>query len=126
MEEIRDIYYDINKGGFNIDNTYQYLNKKYSKSYITHIVKQFDIKEIKDRKINKKNFIKINAEPNSWQMDITFYNQYSKYNKGYTAILTIININSRYAYGFPIRTNHKLKFMIIYRNFYKKNQKLIT
>ena len=124
MEEIRNVYYDINKGGYNVDNTYEYLNKKYSKNFIKNTIKNFDIKEIKDKKINKDNFIKINAEPQSWQMDITFFNQYAKYNKGYTAILTIININSRYAYGYPIKTKSVNEIYTNIQKFLEEEQKV--
>jgi hypothetical protein len=40
---------------------------------------------------------------NSVQADLTFYKDYKSYNKGYWVILTVIDVNSRYAWAFPLK-----------------------
>lgn len=79
--------------------------------------------EVNQIKTNKKdienNYIPISQKINSYQADITFYDQYSKQNVGYTALLVCLNINTRFVYGFIIKNKW-------WNEIYDKLQKFIN
>jgi len=112
INEIIKTYYDISLGALSIDKTYQILKPRYSKKYIKDVInKHSETQQIKDKKINKSEYIPIVATPGSYMCDLTFYDQYKKVNKGYGILLTIININTRYAYVYPLK-NKNIKSII--------------
>jgi Integrase core domain len=59
--------------------------------------------------INRQNNKKINFQPivapyKTFMCDITYYIQFSRINGGYNAILTMVEITSRKAYAYPLKT----------------------
>ena len=60
------------------------------------MLKNIESKQI-NKNVNKKdlNYLKIIAPVNSFQLDLTFYDQYKLFNDGFSCLLTIININTR-------------------------------
>jgi hypothetical protein len=67
---------------------------------VKDVLKNINVKQIKQKVEHKdKLFIPIvDTETGVYQMDLTFYIQYSKVNNGYQLLLTIINIASKKAY----------------------------
>ena len=51
----------------------------------------------------KKVWLPITAEHGAYQMDLLFMDKYAHQNRGYNAILVIIEIGNRYAYAIPIK-----------------------
>jgi hypothetical protein len=56
-------------------------------------------------------FFPIIGPPGSYQMDLMFYDQYKQQNNGYNTLLTIIEINSRMGYVYPLK-NKTMKSII--------------
>ena len=98
IEKVKKIYFDPLTGLGSAQKIYEQLDKKIKLKDIKLILQNIDVKQIKTNKINKKNYIPIVSEPKSFQCDLTFYTQYAKNNNGYHILLTIINMNSKYAY----------------------------
>lgn len=57
------------------------------------------------RKYNKKKAFKIYAPPNSYQIDIIFLPKFKYANSHYDKILILIEITSKKAFAFPLKTN---------------------
>ena len=51
----------------------------------------------------KRTFLPIIGEHGAFQADLMFLDEYSRQNRGYNGILTIINIPSRFGYAVPIK-----------------------
>jgi hypothetical protein len=45
--------------------------------------------------------------PFSFQLDLTFFPRYRKYNNGFYVLFTAININSRFAYAYYGKNKEK-------------------
>jgi len=76
IDKVRNIYFDPSQGLGSANDIYEKLNKKVKLKDIKEILKNINVKQIKDTKnIDKKKlFIPIVSEPNSFQCDLTFYN----------------------------------------------------
>lgn len=80
------------------------LNKKYTLKQVKAVLKNIDVNQIYNKKQENKDLeIPISAPRGSFQCDITFYDQFKKQNSNFSAILTIIEINTRYAFAYPIK-----------------------
>jgi hypothetical protein len=89
------------------------INQLYNKAKIAHpgIRKEFVkewLNEQKNYQLNKvekvgkkKEFLPIYSEiPFNFQIDLTFFPRYKKYNNGYYVLFTAININTRFVYAY--------------------------
>ncbi|KAL4436486.1 hypothetical protein ABPG74_003052 [Tetrahymena malaccensis] len=86
------------------NDIYKKLNKKYTLQQIKDVLKNIDTNQIIGKKQQNKHLsIPISAPEGSFQADLTFYNQFKKQNHGYSLLLTIIEINTRYAYVYSLK-----------------------
>ena len=93
-------------------HNYGGLEQLYTKAKIQHpSIKKIFVKEwlsnqkqyqlTKTEKVGKKEFLPIYSEKKySFQIDLTFFPRYKKYNKEYWVLFTAININTRYAFAY--------------------------
>ncbi len=101
---IKDVYFDIEWGlTTNWKQIYQKLNKKVPLKIIKEIIEKIQSKQTKAKTNEKQNFIPIVANPDSYMMDLTFYNDIKSVNNGYGTIMNIININSRFLYSYLMK-----------------------
>jgi len=90
-------------------------------------IKQF-LKEQSLSEITKKiphkviHMLKIVAPPNSYQVDIMFLPTFTKQNKGYNAILIFIEITSRKAFAYPLKTQKMSEIIPIYKKFIEQQK----
>jgi hypothetical protein len=70
---------------------------------IKEIIEKIQSKQTKAKTNEKQNFIPIVANPDSYMMDLTFYNDIKSVNNGYGTIMNIININSRFLYSYLMK-----------------------
>ena len=98
---ITDTYFNPKYGFKSAQKIYEHLkDKNITLKEVKDILKNINVKQIKQKVNNKdKLFIPIvDSETGVYQIDITFYIQYSSVNNGYKMLLTIINIASKKAY----------------------------
>lgn len=88
----------------------QLKKEGYSNEEINKFLNAQEINQIQQQH-HSKLYHTITAEPNSFQIDLLFYQADSKYNKGYIGMLLCIEISSRKAFAYPIK-NKSLSTMI--------------
>ena len=107
-ELLNDIYY--NKHNFDgVNNLYlkaKATNKDISKDFVKEwLNKQATQQQNSTVYTKKKAYLPIYSEtPFSFQIDLTFFPRYKKYNQDYYVLFTAININTRYAYAYYTKT----------------------
>lgn len=115
---IRDIYFDPNFGLSSAQDIYNKLGKKITLNKIKIVLKNI---ENHNQKVNnkdiKKKFIPIVNEPGTYQIDLTFYTQFEKFNNGYHILFTIININTKYAYVYPLKEKSADQIVKAFKQF---------
>ena len=75
--KILEIYYDPSKGFTSAQDIYKKLKRKIPLKIIKEVLSNTEIQQIY-KPIDKSNMIPISAEPYSYQIDLTFYEQYKK------------------------------------------------
>jgi hypothetical protein len=68
-------------------------------------------------KPKKYKSLKITADPYSFQIDIAFLPSYKKYNKGIDAFLLLVDILSRKAFAYPLKSRKSHDIMEVYKKF---------
>ena len=66
----------------------------------------------------------ISAAPNSYQIDLTFYDAYERINKGYSAIFCAVEITTKKAYAYPLKSKEADAVFEVFLRF-KKDAKII-
>lgn len=118
MNEIKDLYYDPKQGLHGVNVIYEKLNKKYSKKDIQAVLQKQEAYQITTS--NRNTFYHpITGLANSYQGDLTFYDQYVKYNSGYTAIVVFIEITTRKAFCYAIKNKTKTEIVSVFQKFIK-------
>lgn len=102
-ELLNDLYYKQHNYD-NAENLYQKA-KPFDKNITLNAVKQWLSKQQNKqqtfKKVGSKSFLPIYSEtPYSFQLDLTFFPRYKKYNNNNYVLFTAININTRYAYAY--------------------------
>ena len=70
----------------------------------------------------KRTFLPIIGEHGAFQGDLMFLDQYARQNRGYTGILTLVNIPSRYGYAVPFKgKNDTLRAFKVFVEEARKN-----
>jgi hypothetical protein len=94
------------KENLSIKGVYEDLNRKYTLNQIKSVIEKLqDYQTSRQVKVDKKLFNPIVMPKGIWQMDITFLpSEFGSFNKGYSAILMIIEGYSRYLYAYPLKT----------------------
>ena len=118
-EQIKNIYFDIEKGLSSAKQIYQKLNKKIKLKTINEVLNLIKNKQIKKQNIEKK-YIPIVSKKDSYQGDLMFYSQFKKLNAGNHVILNIINMNTRKLFSY-IMKDKKSETIIKYFNKFLKD-----
>lgn len=120
---LNDIYYK--KHNFDgVNNLYlkaRATNKDITKDFVKEwLNKQATQQQNSTSYTKKKVFLPIYSEsPYSFQIDLTFFPRYKKYNKDYYVLFTAININTRYAYAYYTKTKDMDTILDIMKIFKK-------
>ena len=120
---LNDIYYK--KHNFDgVNNLYlkaRVTNKDISKEFVKEwLNKQATQQQNSTSYTKKKVFLPIYSEsPYSFQIDLTFFPRYKKYNDDYYVLFTAININTRYAYAYYTKTKDMDTILDIMKIFKK-------
>ena len=118
IEKIKNIYFDPEHGLGGAQNIYEKLNKQIKLKDIKLVLKNINVKQVKET-VNKKKklYIPIVQVPNSYQLDLTFYSQFEKNNNGFGILLTIINMNSKYLYVYPLKNKNTNSIITAMKKF---------
>ena len=104
---LKQIYYDEAEGFLGSRALYYKAlkkNKNITLEQVKTFLKNQSVNQIFSKdKADKSKMKRIVGPIGSYQIDLTFYDKFKKANKGYTAILTCIGINSRRAYAVAIK-----------------------
>ena len=125
-ELLERIYYkDKNFDGANeLYRKARMTNKNIKKHFILEwLRKQEPAQRTAKRIISKKDFLPIyNEAPNAYQIDLTFFDRYTKQNKGYNTLFTAINTNTRFVYAYPSKNKSMDEIIKIIRDMIKKTE----
>ena len=91
---------------------------KLKKKYVHDVLKnqeQYQVEKV--YKYNPNDNIPILSNPRSYQADLMFFDKMSRTNNGITCLLTIINICTRKAYVYPLKTKEKLEVSNVFNKF---------
>ncbi len=70
------------------------------------------------KKIPKKQYYYTNNYPRGvYMMDLVFFNQYKTSNKGYSILLMIIEISTRYLYCYVLKTKSQEEILVNLNKF---------
>ena len=121
---IVDTYYNVESGLSSVQDIYNKLNKKIPLSKIKIVLNNIEQYQTKKKDNNyKQKFIPIVNQPGTYQCDLTFYSQIEKFNNGYHILLTIININSKYAYVYPMKNKNSDTVLKVFKQFLNNDVK---
>ena len=121
---VSETYYNIETGFSSAQDIYNKLNKKIPLNKVKLILKNIEnIQTNKKDNSYKNKFIPIVNQPGTYQCDLTFYTQYQKFNNGYHILLTIININSKYAYVYPLKNKEGDTILQAFKQFLNNDVK---
>lgn len=113
MEELlNQLYYDAEHGFISSDKLYRKANKldpKITRKIVKDFLSKQAPEQINKQPIKSKEFKPILGPIGQWNIDLMFYTSFKRLNKGYHIILTAIEINSKYAYAYPLKTKSKDK-----------------
>ena len=115
-------YYNVETGLASAQTIYQKLNKKYTLKLIKEVLSNIHNKQVKD--IPNKKYIQITAPEHSYQADLTFYEQYKRINKVFGILFTIININTKKAYIYPLKNKSAKSIIEAFKKFIKDVDKI--
>ena len=100
-----DTYYNPRTGYINASQLYKKIKHTgITLKQVQEWLKKQESVQITHQKSQNSGGIPITGKPNSYQADLTFLTDLKAHNRGYTAILCIIEITSRKAYCYPIKT----------------------
>lgn len=107
MSKLEDIYYNPDKGLIGPDKLYEKIKKMnlpIKKEEILDFLKNQKTYQLHKRITKQpKLYMPISGLGGTYQMDIMFYSQYKHQNRGWSCILTIINVISRKAYAYKMK-----------------------
>jgi hypothetical protein len=102
------------------------LPKLYKKQYIKNIMsKQVLVDELHRpaRKNFKRRHVIVKGINDTWQIDLVEMIPYSKYNKGYKYMLTVIDIFSKVAHAVPLKTKKGEEVAKAMEKVFKENER---
>jgi len=108
--------------GLTLKKTYE--NAKKIDSTITlkdvkDVISNTENKNIFDKTIDYNKMLPIVSQSGTFQAGITFYEQFKKFNSGYIGLLTLVNINTKKAYVYPLKSKSSeeiIKNLIMFLN----------
>lgn len=123
---LKDIYYkDKNFDGANeLYRKARLINKTISKSQVLEwLNKQLPAQRTSQQIKSKNDYLPIYSDaPNSFQIDLTFFDRYKNQNNGYYILFTAININSRFVYAYPAKNKDMDTILKFLEEMNKKNE----
>ena len=120
MEAIRKLYENPETG---LLSKTKFINKakklfpNISISDINSFIEKQESYQITKKVVRRKKYLRIASEPYSYQIDIMYLNDLSRANSGYKYILCIVEINSRKAFCYPLKTRTMDDIIINYKKF---------
>ena len=128
-EFLKRLYYDPERGYIGREALYQKIKSDYPRKKISRrIIKEF-MDNQRPRQINKAQTRQIKHTPifsnsgDSYQIDLTFMDNYKTQNRGWNVILTCIDINTRYGYAYKSKNKTAKSVLEMLKKFYKDSQK---
>lgn len=119
---LQKIYYDPELGLSSVKNLWERTKGKIpglTKKYLTEWYKRQETAQIFAKPKRIYNRI-IGQDSSSWQLDLTFYNQFKAQNSNFIGMMTIINVTTKYAYAFPIKSRAQSEINRVFDLFMKK------
>jgi hypothetical protein len=118
---LKKLYYDPKTGYKSMRRLYE-TAKESDKSITLKKVKEFlsSQEEYQINKGNNKNvYFKISAPKGFYQSDLLFYPQLKTKNKGYSAMLSFIEIASRKGYVIPLKSKKELEITTAFKKLFE-------
>jgi len=83
--------------------------------------KQFEVNQINRRHTKPKKLYKITGPPGSYQLDLVFLPKYRSSNKGITTFLFLVEILSRKAFAYPVKSKRGPDILDAYEKFVRQD-----
>lgn len=116
-DELRKLFYNKYLSTATPRQLWLATDRKYTQKQIKEWVDKQQSKQVFQRP-KKIVFRKVIANTNNtYQIDLTFYDQYKSQNKNYIGLFTAINIVSRKAYAYPIKNKSQQEITRVFKKF---------
>ena len=119
---LKEVYYNVETGLGGRDKLFK-AAKKLNSSITLKDVDDFLRNQVNyqiTKQPAKQNYFAIIGEPDSYQMDLMFYDNLKKYNHGYGVVLICIEITSRKLFAFPMKNKETSEVVKATRLFLKQ------
>jgi hypothetical protein len=86
---------------------------------LRHAYKQLEVNQRTQRQKKPVKMLKITGPPGASQIDLIFLPKYCSSNRGITTFLLHVEIFSKKAFAYPIKSKKPADILDAYENFYK-------
>lgn len=120
MEKLKDLFYGEKTGYIGLKQLYEKskeLNLGLTYKKVQEFYRNQEINQVYKKPKIIKNKLKITAPPNSYQIDVMFFTKYKSTDKA----LLLIEITSRKAYGYILKSNNTTEILDKLTDFKKSN-----
>jgi hypothetical protein len=93
------------------------LGDDFDEKDLRHAYKQLEVNQRTSRQERPKKLLKITGPPGSYQLDLVFLPKYRRSNGGITTFLFLVEIPSRKAFAYPIKSRKSEDILDAYEKF---------
>jgi hypothetical protein len=93
--------------------------EEFDEKELRHAYKQLEVNQRTQRQKKPVKLLKITGPPGAYQIDLIFLPKYRSSNRGITIFLLLVEIPSRKAFAYPIKSQKPADILDAYEQFYK-------
>jgi hypothetical protein len=95
------------------------VGEDFDEKELRHAYKQLEVNQRTQRQKKPVKLLKITGPPGAYQIDLIFLPKYRSSNRGITIFLLLVEIPSRKAFAYPIKSRKPADILDAYEQFYK-------
>jgi hypothetical protein len=93
--------------------------EEFDEKELRHAYKQLEVNQRTQRQKKPVKLLKITGPPGAYQIDLIFLPKYRSSNRGITIFLLLVEIPSRKAFAYPLKSQKPAAILDAYEQFYK-------
>jgi hypothetical protein len=93
--------------------------EEFDEKELRHAYKQLEVNQSTQRQKKPVKLLKITGPPGAYQIDLIFLPKYRSSNRGITIFLLLVEIPSRKAFAYPLKSQKPAAILDAYEQFYK-------
>ncbi len=121
---LRELYYDNKSVAYlanakTLYDTVKQNHKGFTLKFIKDFLSKQEVTQILAKKVQKFYPPIVGSGPDEFQVDLTFFNQYKRHNNGFGIIIAFIEITTRRAFCYPLKSKTSKSVCDAYELFLK-------